>query len=167
MSTTVLPFTITIITIYYSAHNKHLKLEKNIFTIITIQYIVHTTKFQLFEFSVYTVWACLKGVTLYNSSKEESTNKNHCDDNYSAPFACRSFALYRLTSHVCAIFFAKYLLTFLANQFVTKKLHVQHSFWISRSTLRPKRILPLRLLEKQGFPNVRWKLRFDTRLVFH
>ena len=36
MSTTVLPFTITIITIYYSAHNKHLKLEKNIFTIITI-----------------------------------------------------------------------------------------------------------------------------------
>ena len=30
MSTTMLPFTITIITIYYSAHNKHLKLEKNI-----------------------------------------------------------------------------------------------------------------------------------------
>ena len=28
MSTTVLPFTITIITIYYSAHNKHLKLKK-------------------------------------------------------------------------------------------------------------------------------------------
>ena len=33
------------------------------------------------------VWACLKGVTLYKTLKEESTNKNHCGDNYSAPFA--------------------------------------------------------------------------------
>ena len=28
------------------------------------------------------VWACLKGVTLQNTLKEESTNKNHYDDNY-------------------------------------------------------------------------------------
>ena len=41
---------------------------------------------------VYTVWACLKGVTPNKTLKEEPTNKNHYDGNYSAPFACRSFA---------------------------------------------------------------------------
>ena len=30
------------------------------------------------------VWACLKGVTLQKTLKEESTDKNHSDDNYSA-----------------------------------------------------------------------------------
>ena len=30
------------------------------------------------------VWACLKGVTLQKTFKEESTHKNHYDDNYSA-----------------------------------------------------------------------------------
>ena len=29
-------------------------------------------------------WACLKGVTLQKTLKEESTDKNHYDDNYSA-----------------------------------------------------------------------------------
>ena len=29
----------------------------------------------------------LKGMTLYNTLKEESTNKNHYNDSYSAPFA--------------------------------------------------------------------------------
>ena len=39
------------------------------------------------------VWACLKGVTLYRRhSKRNQVIKNHYDDNYSAPFACRSFA---------------------------------------------------------------------------
>ena len=38
------------------------------------------------------VWACLKGVTLQKTFKEKSSHKNHYDDNYSAPFACRSFA---------------------------------------------------------------------------
>ena len=47
----------------------------------------------MFDFLVYTVWACLKGVTPYKALKEDSTNKNYCDDSYSAPFACRSFAL--------------------------------------------------------------------------
>ena len=51
-----------------------------------------STKFQLFDLIVYTVWACLKGVTPQNTFKEESTNKHYYDDNYSAPFACRSFA---------------------------------------------------------------------------
>ena len=32
--------------------------------------------------------------------KEESTNKNHYADNYSAPFACRSFAFDLLTVFV-------------------------------------------------------------------
>ena len=50
------------------------------------------TTFQLFDFVVYTVWACLKGVTPYKTLKEELNNKNHYDDNYSAPFAYRSFA---------------------------------------------------------------------------
>ena len=39
------------------------------------------------------VWACLKGVTLYKTFKEESTHTNHYDDNYSAPLRdARSFA---------------------------------------------------------------------------
>ena len=41
----------------------------------------------MFDFVVCTVWACLKGVTPYKAFKEESTNKNYFDDNYSAPFA--------------------------------------------------------------------------------
>ena len=51
----------------------------------------------MFDFLVYTVWACLKAVTPYNALKEEPTNKNHYDVNYSAPFACRSFAFEILT----------------------------------------------------------------------
>ena len=54
--------------------------------------MTQSTTFQLFDFVVYTVWACLKGVTPYKTLKEELNNKNHYDDNYSAPFACRSFA---------------------------------------------------------------------------
>jgi hypothetical protein len=50
MSTTVLPFTITIITIYYSEHNKHLKLEKNNFYDNYNLVYSDTTKFQLFDF---------------------------------------------------------------------------------------------------------------------
>ena len=39
------------------------------------------------------VWACLKGVTLQKTFKEESSHKNHYDDNYSAPLRdARSFA---------------------------------------------------------------------------
>ena len=49
--------------------------------------MTQSTKFQLFDFLVYTVWACLKGMNLYKALQEESTNKNHYDDNYSAPFA--------------------------------------------------------------------------------
>jgi len=30
------------------------------------------------------VWACLKGVTLYKTLKEEPSHKNHYDDDYSA-----------------------------------------------------------------------------------
>ena len=37
----------------------------------------------MLEFLVYTVWACLKGMTLYEKLKEESTNKNHYNVNYS------------------------------------------------------------------------------------
>ena len=40
------------------------------------------TKFQLFDFVVYTVWACLKGVTPYKTLKEELNNKNYYNDNY-------------------------------------------------------------------------------------
>ena len=54
--------------------------------------MTQSTKFQFFDLLVYTVWACLKGMNLYKALKEKSTNKNHYDDNYSAPFACRSFA---------------------------------------------------------------------------
>ena len=51
----------------------------------------------MFEFLVYTVWACLKGVIiLYKTLKEETTNKNHYDDNYKAPFACR-FSFFQRT----------------------------------------------------------------------
>ena len=39
-------------------------LIKIILMIITIYYSDTTTKFQLFDFLVYTVWACLKAMTL-------------------------------------------------------------------------------------------------------
>ena len=48
--------------------------------------MTQSTKFQ-FDFLVYTVWACLKAMTPYKTLKEESTDKHHCKDNYSAPFA--------------------------------------------------------------------------------
>ena len=35
--------------------------------------------------------------------KEESTNKSHCDDNYSAPFACRSLR-FCITYHGNVVF---------------------------------------------------------------
>ena len=96
MSNYSAPFTLTIITIYYSDTINISNLKKNILTIITIQYIVtQSTIFQLFDFLVYTVWACLKGMTPYNTLKKKSTNKNHYDDNYSAFHIrdARSFAL--------------------------------------------------------------------------
>jgi hypothetical protein len=65
----------------------------NILTIITTSIVTQYTTFQLFKFLVYTVWACLKAVTPNNAFKEESTNKNFYDDNYSGIYACRSFAL--------------------------------------------------------------------------
>ena len=62
--------------------------------------MTQSTKFQLFDFLVYTVWACLKGMTPYNTLKEESTNKNHCDDNYSA-FHIRDASLsFALNTHL-------------------------------------------------------------------
>ena len=39
--------------------------------------MTQSTTFQLFEFLVNTVWACLKAVTPYKTLKEEPTNKNH------------------------------------------------------------------------------------------
>ena len=43
----------------------------------------------MFNFLVYIVWVCLKGMTLYNTLKEEPSNKNvdysasiHYYDNY-------------------------------------------------------------------------------------
>ena len=39
----------------------------------------------MFELFVYTVWACLKGVTPYKAPGDESSHKNHYDDDYSAP----------------------------------------------------------------------------------
>ena len=48
----------------------------------------------MFEFFLYTVWACLKGVTPYKALEKESTDKNHCDDNYSAPFAMLAPSLF-------------------------------------------------------------------------
>ena len=90
MSTTVLPFTLTIITIYYSDTIKLSNLKIKHFDDNYNLVIDDTTKFQLFDFLVYTVWACLKGMTPYNTLKEESSHKNHYNDSYSAPFACRS-----------------------------------------------------------------------------
>ena len=41
------------------------------------------------------VWACLKGLTLSKTFKEESSHKNHDDDNYSASIFAM-LALFRL-----------------------------------------------------------------------
>ena len=56
-------------------------------TIITTSIVTQSTTFSILDYLVYTVWACLKGVTPYKTFKEETTNKNHYDDSYSAPFA--------------------------------------------------------------------------------
>ena len=63
-------------------------------TIITTSIVTQSTKFQLFDFLVYTVWVCLKAVTPYKTLKEESANKNYYDDNYSAPFAMLALSLF-------------------------------------------------------------------------
>ena len=36
----------------------------------------------MFDFFVYTVWACLKGMTLYNTLKEKSSYKKYYNNNY-------------------------------------------------------------------------------------
>ena len=36
----------------------------------------------MFELFVYTVWACLKVMTQQKTLKEESSQKNHNNDNY-------------------------------------------------------------------------------------
>ena len=36
----------------------------------------------MFEFFVYNVWACLKGMTLYNTLKEKSSNKKYYNNDY-------------------------------------------------------------------------------------
>ena len=63
------------ITIYYSDTMDRFSTFKH-FDDNYNQYIVtQSTKFQLFDILVYTVWACLKGVTPYNALKEESIHK--------------------------------------------------------------------------------------------
>ena len=44
--------------------------------------MTQSTKFQLFDILVYTVWACLEGMTLYNTLKEKPSNKNYYNNNY-------------------------------------------------------------------------------------
>ena len=44
--------------------------------------MTQSTTFQLFDFLVYTVWACLKAMTQLKTLKEKSTNKNYNNDNY-------------------------------------------------------------------------------------
>ena len=46
--------------------------------------MTQSTKFSILDFVIYTVWACLKGMTLYNTFKEESSHKNYYDEIYSA-----------------------------------------------------------------------------------
>ena len=42
--------------------------------------MTQSTKFQLFDFLVHTVWVCLKAITPYKAPKEKSTDKNHYND---------------------------------------------------------------------------------------
>ena len=84
MSTTVLPFTLTIITIQYSDTMNSQTLNKKHFhdnykSSIDEHNLLH---FNYLIFLVCTVWACWKGMTLQKTLKKKSTNKNHCDDNY-------------------------------------------------------------------------------------
>ena len=82
-----------------------LKLEiKHFYDNYNLVYSDTTTTFQLFDFLVWTNWACLKGVTSEKTFKEESTNKNHYDDHYSAPFACRSFVPFFSPNSLSTIF---------------------------------------------------------------
>ena len=41
----------------------------------------------MFNFLVYIVWVCLKGMTLYNTLKEEPSNKNHFNDKYNLVYS--------------------------------------------------------------------------------
>ena len=60
--------------------------------------MTQSTTFQCLNFLVYTVWACLKGMTPYKTLKEESTNKNHYDDNYNSILVTHNIILH------CVIF---------------------------------------------------------------
>ena len=79
----------TVLSIYAMHALSHyfifLIFEQNILTIITTSIVTQSTTFQLFDLLVYTVWACLKAMTIQKALKEESTNKNYSNDNYSAP----------------------------------------------------------------------------------
>ena len=57
--------------------------------------MTQSTTFQLFDLLIYTVWACLKVVTLYKTLTKKSSHKNHYNVNYSASIT-RCTALFRL-----------------------------------------------------------------------
>ena len=74
--------------------------------------MTQSTKFSILDLVIYTVWTCLKGVTPYNTFKEESSHKNHYDDNYSASITrCTlSFALKNWDLKTFEHFFKNYYL---------------------------------------------------------
>ena len=51
-------------------------------TIITTSIVTQFTTFQFSILKVYTVWACWKAMTQSKTLKEESSQKNHYNDNY-------------------------------------------------------------------------------------
>ena len=44
--------------------------------------MTQSTTFSIFSILVYTVWAYLKAMTQLKTLKEESSQKNHYNDNY-------------------------------------------------------------------------------------
>ena len=44
--------------------------------------MTQSTKCSTFELFIYTVWACLKGITQQKTLQEKLRNKNDCNDNY-------------------------------------------------------------------------------------
>ena len=49
--------------------------------------MTQSTTFQCLIFLVYIVWVSLKAMTLYNTLKEEPSNKNHYNDNYNLVYS--------------------------------------------------------------------------------
>ena len=76
------------------------------------------TKFQLFDFVVYTVWACLKGVTPYKTLKEEGLIEM-------STTVLSIYAMHSLSHNFIILIFEQNILTIITTSIVTQSTTFQ------------------------------------------